>query len=272
MSRRLLLAVALLTACAGHPPAAPAGWSGADVVLLGEVHDNAEAHARRLTLLQEALAAGWRPALVMEQFDREHQMALTAGQRDCGEDIDCLIRAGAGAVDGGWHWAYYRPLLALAQRYRLPLVAANLSRADALRVMRGDMSVLTAHQRQRLERVPADLRNAQAQAVAEGHCHLLPERLLPGMARAQIARDLVMTDALSAHREHGAVLLAGNGHVRRDLGVPRWLPESLGVGFLERPRDPADGRYDQVVLVPAASRGDPCESLSPAPASHPPAP
>ncbi len=43
------------------------------------------------------------------------------------------------------------------------------------------------------------------------------------MAQAQFARDAVMADVLRRHSQRGAVLLAGNGHVRRDLGVPRWL-------------------------------------------------
>ena len=60
----------------------------------------------------------------------------------------------------------------------------------------------------------------------------------PLMARAQFARDAVMARALAAHAERGVVLLAGNGHVRRDIGVPRWLasPAPRLVGRLSRGR------------------------------------
>jgi len=65
----------LLGACT--TVASPVDWDprlrGDAVVLLGEVHDNAEQHRLRLAALQHAFASGWRPALAMEQFDREHQ-------------------------------------------------------------------------------------------------------------------------------------------------------------------------------------------------------
>jgi uncharacterized iron-regulated protein len=43
------------------------------VLLLGEVHDNAQGHKLRYELLRQRVEAGWRPAIVMEQFDRENQ-------------------------------------------------------------------------------------------------------------------------------------------------------------------------------------------------------
>ncbi|MEO6031952.1 MAG: ChaN family lipoprotein [Burkholderiaceae bacterium] len=91
------------------------------------------------------------------------------------------------------------------------------------------------------------------------------------MARAQMARDAVMADQVRRHAGRGVVLLAGNGHVRRDLGVPRWLadiaPERvLTVGFVEegdaQSRVPQSAqRFDAVVVAPRATRNDPCERL-----------
>jgi uncharacterized iron-regulated protein len=82
---------------------------------------------------------------------------------------------------------------------------------------------------------------------------------------AQVARDQFMARALQAHAEHGAVLLAGNGHVRRDIGVPRWMaPEarahSVSIGVLER--DGADdAAFDRVFRTAAQPRNDPCAGL-----------
>jgi hypothetical protein len=63
------------------------------------------------------------------------------------------------------------------------------------------------------------------------------------------------------------VLIAGNGHVRRDLGVPHALvamgvaPSSIAaVGYLE-PGQPPTG-FDRVDVAPAPDgRPDPCEGL-----------
>ena len=61
--------LALLGACAHPPP--PTLRFEQPVVLLGEVHDNAAQHALRLQAFEAWLASGARPALVMEQFDRD---------------------------------------------------------------------------------------------------------------------------------------------------------------------------------------------------------
>jgi uncharacterized iron-regulated protein len=77
-----------------------------------------------------------------------------------------------------------------------------------------------------------------------------------------------MAQRLREHASRGAVLIAGNGHVRRDLGVPRWLGDMppqrvFAVGFLERGTETPVGneQYDAVVLARRAWRKDPCEQL-----------
>jgi uncharacterized iron-regulated protein len=83
-----------------------------------------------------------------------------------------------------------------------------------------------------------------------------------------------MTAALLAAGAGGpAWLIAGNGHVRTDMGVPRLLrtvaPKKsvLAVGFLERGADGAlpdwteRQRYGIVVITPPAAREDPCAGL-----------
>jgi uncharacterized iron-regulated protein len=117
--------------------------------------------------------------------------------------------------------------------------------------------------------IDAAWREAQQREIASGHCNALPASLLPGMARAQFARDAVMAEALRRHASRGAVLLAGNGHVRRDLGVPRWLagldPARLwSVGFIEQDAAQAlAGAFDAQVLAAAAQRADACEGVRP---------
>ncbi|AXK38658.1 ChaN family lipoprotein [Crenobacter cavernae] len=233
-------------------------------VLLGEVHDNADGHRQRLEALARAVEAGWRPAIALEQFDRERQADLDAALKTCGHDADCVIRAGlggGGTEPSGWNWDFYRPVVALALRYDLPLVAANLSRADALRVMReGYAPVLGMGLAARLAAVPQDLAAGQRREVDAGHCGKLPASALPRMVDAQVARDAVMAGVVDANAARGVVLLAGNGHVRRDLGVPRWLvTTALSVGYVEQV--PAAGTYDAAVLIKGHPRADPCAGL-----------
>jgi len=259
-----LAATLALAACGSLPPAPT---PGASLWLLGEVHDNAEAHARRLQRLQQQLDAGARPALLMEQFDRERQpdidrlLQRPTGTTGAADEalIDRLVALGGGTA-GGWDWALYRPVLRLALQYRLPLVAANVSRADSRAVMRQGLAATGFD-----AAVPADLQQAQAQAIEASHCGQLDATQAGRMALAQVARDQFMARQLVARAGRGAVLLAGNGHVRRDVGVPRWLPPALRaqarvVGHVE-PGDPSATAYDEVVVAPAQPRGDPCAGM-----------
>jgi uncharacterized iron-regulated protein len=254
-----------LCACATTPVPTP---QPPRYLLLGEVHDHAEGHRLRLAVLQAYVEAGGRPAIAMEQFDTEAQPALSAAQERCGEEAACIIAA-AGTPEG-WDWAHYAPVINLAQRYGLPLLAANLSRDAAASLVRGKPvgGAADARLQRALETTPPEeVLALQTEAVRDAHCGLLPEAMLPRMARAQIARDQVMAEVL---REAGrpVVLLAGNGHVRRDIGVPRWLPAEgvEAVAYSEALSPP--GRYDREVLLPPLPREDACAALR---AAMPPA-
>src|SRR5262249_20557464 len=76
--------VASVAACAGRPGGA-AHIPDAPVLLLGEVHDNPDGHARRTALLAQRIERGWRPAIAMEQFDRERQEDLDRALSVCGD-------------------------------------------------------------------------------------------------------------------------------------------------------------------------------------------
>ncbi|QBY54760.1 ChaN family lipoprotein [Cupriavidus oxalaticus] len=267
----LAAAAALLTAgCAASgpsPAAVSAGFAGKPYVLLGEVHDNAAGQQQRLAALTRAVEQGWRPAIAMEQFDRERQPDIDRARKERPKDADYLIAQAGG---GAWQWPLYRPVVALALQYDLPLVAANLSRADAGKIVRGGLDGLfPAHEREKLGltgELPPDLVAAQTAVLDRGHCGNFPKAMLPGMLAAQAARDAVMARALRPYAQRGAVLIAGNGHVRRDVGVPRWLTGEAGkvvsVGYVESAA--ADGEFDMAVVVPAVARKDPCLQAVPA--------
>jgi uncharacterized iron-regulated protein len=243
--------------------------SGSSLVLLGEVHDNSEQHRLRAQVLRQAFEGGWRPVIVMEQFDLDHQADIDRARSERPSDAPYLIaQAGAAA---NWQWNDYQAFVALALQYRVPLLAGNLPRSTASRLAREDYTAVLGVERVRAWRL-ADAPDAAWQAAQEreidlGHCGALPQRLWPALARAQFARDAAMAYLLSQHASHGAVLLAGNGHVRRDFGVPRWLqrqgtPATLVVGFIERDTPPAGpGVYDAVVVTAPAKREDPCEAF-----------
>lgn len=271
--RRLLLggSALLLGACA-LPRSAALTLSGPGV-LLGEVHDNAEGHALRLAAFDAWLAGGARPALALEMFDRGDQPAIerlrgTAGTGAAGAQafVDAVLAArsapaGAASMRSGWHWPYYMPFVERALRHGLPLVAANVGRAEARALMRDG---LAAHGFDAA--VPDDILAAHAAAIEASHCGHVDAAMARRMALAQVARDQQMARAVEAHVGRGVLLLAGNGHVRTDVGAPRWLTASTrarceAIGVLEA--GDTTTAYDRIVQVAAQPRPDPCAGMPP---------
>ena len=266
---RSALIVLLLAACAQPPGTAPELQRRLDdalrarpVVLLGEVHDNAQQHALRAQALRSLLEAGARPAVLMEQFDRERQPELDRALAQPGATADAVIAAATPAATAmqGWDWVLYRPYVALAVEYRLPLVAVNVSRVETRRVLKEGLlaSGFDAS-------VPADIESTQARAIVDDHCGLIDVSQAGRMVLAQVARDQFMARAIEANADRGVVLLAGNGHVRRDVGVPRWLSaatraRSTAIGLLE-PGDPNAAAFDLALTTSAQARSDPCDAM-----------
>ena len=264
----LIAALAMLAGCAGKPPAvqpAAAPVANPQVLLLGEVHDNAQGQRQRYAELRQRVDAGWRPAIAMEQFDRESQSLLDEAQKGC-VDAACVIQVVGGPK---WDWQQYYPLIQLALDNQLPLIAANLSRNDASLVVRNGVAssfdaraVADYHLAAPL---PADIRAAQQREVVDGHCGMLPDFMVGGMVDAQVARDIWMAKLLLAQQPRDAVLIAGNEHVRKDIGVARWINIAApavtvhSIAYLEGAA-PA-GAYDATHQLAALTRPDPCASL-----------
>jgi uncharacterized iron-regulated protein len=243
-------ATALLAGCAAVSSIPPFEQP---LVLLGEVHDHPQQHALRAAALARHLATGARPALLMEQFDRQHQAAIDAAPRE----VEAIIAAGQGAPS--WNWSLYRPFIALAVEHGLPIVAVNVGRDEARQLMRNG---LAAHGFD--ARVPEDIAQAHTRRIVASHCGLVDTAMASRMALAQAARDQQMARSLAAHAERGAVLLAGNGHVRTDIGAPRWLAaadraRTVSIGVLEA--GDTDTAYDRWIVTAAHPRPDPCAAM-----------
>ena len=228
------------------------------VVLLGEVHDNVAQHALRLEAFEALLATGARPALAMEQFDRDKQPAIDRLLAQTPRpDADALIAAGQGA--SGWLWAQYRPFVALALQHGLPIVAANVGREETRKIIREGLAANGFD-----AAVPPAVLQRQAEGIEASHCGMLDKPMAQRMAQAQVARDQFMAQVVHAHAERGVVLLAGNGHVRTDLGVPLWLSPAVrarseAIGVLER--GDTGTAYDRRVFTAVQERPDPCEAM-----------
>jgi uncharacterized iron-regulated protein len=260
------------------------------LILLGEVHDNPAHHKLRARLIAEAVRAHpeWRPAVVFEQIDTDqqpalHQFATRVETGDASAAADELLRLLAWDKSGWPAAAIYKPLFEVVIAAKLPILAGSPPRERVRAVARGGMLQVAPSERARLgldDAMPAPLAEALNRELVDSHCGALPPQAIGSMAAAQRYRDAHLAEALlnAAQRQRSAILIAGNGHLRSDRGVPRQVRERapgrvLSVLLLEvsegetepagyLPRDP-EGRpaADLVIFTPRAERDDPCQSL-----------
>ncbi|WP_051013935.1 ChaN family lipoprotein [Pararhodospirillum photometricum] len=189
------------------PAALVARLAEADVVLLGERHDNPDHHAGQAFLYQALIDQGRRPALVMEMLDQGQEAAIMAAQAAPESAATALAWEERGWPDFAW----YAPVLRAAWTAGLPVTPGNLPRETIRAVVRaGQLPAGLDVSRPLPPQAQADLETE----LRDSHCGMLPEALLPGMVRAQRVRDAVMAEAVLRHRP--SVLIAGWGHTRRD--------------------------------------------------------
>jgi uncharacterized iron-regulated protein len=97
---------------------------------------------------------------------------------------------------------------------------------------------------------------------------MLPASAFKGMVNAQVARDVWMAKTIRENANHGLILLAGNGHVRKDIGVYHWLSSAerartQAFAYTEDEGDAPDALlFDRNVRVEPFERDDPCEAFA----------
>ena len=251
------------------PEALVARLAARRFVLLGEKHDNPDHHRLQAWVVRELIAAGRRPAVAFEMFRADQSEAIARHLASAPTDAHGL----GDALDwrrSGWPaWSMYEPIAAAALDARMPLVAANLSQSATSTIRRGGIAALDAATISRLgldRPLPDDVRARLAAEIDEGHCGQLPQSSMDNFIAVQRARDAHMAAVMREAGGDGAVLIAGAGHVRRDMGVPRLLPagEAASVAFLEvTPGTTTVGAqpYDYVWFTPRTDERDPCESF-----------
>jgi uncharacterized iron-regulated protein len=265
----------------------------ADVVLLGEKHDNPDHHRLQAWAIAAMAAAGRRPAVAFEMIPRDKAEAL-AGYLEAGGDAAGLGPALAWSETGWPDWALYRPIAEAALSAGLPLAASDLPEAKRGQISEQGIAALPDGlvARWALDRPwTAEMRDGLLQELSEAHCRVAPPAAFAGLAEVQRARDAAMADALLAAHEddtkerpgerpgertgEGAVLIAGKGHTRPDRGVPWYLrqraPElsALSVAFVEVEAGRADaatygefGGHDLIWFTPRLDDEDPCAKFA----------
>lgn len=259
----------------------------ADVLLLGEQHDQPLHHRGRGALLAWLGQQLGPLEVVAEHLPQGASLRLMPGLQPT-----ALLAAlsQAGFEPQGWAWPLHAPLFEGLAQGGHHLLGGNLPRALARQVAREGVQALPPALRTWVASAPLapPAQAALAQALLDGHCGHLSAARLPGMVAAQRGRDAAMAETVlqaqaALARPAPVVLLAGNGHVRNDFGVPQLLAQArpalrlLSVGLVmgDAPPAPSALPCDLAWVWPQASAAlgpDPCAGLAPRMAAPMPTP
>jgi len=258
-----LLALALPLRAGEIAPAALDALPPADVVVLGELHDNPAHHAN-----QARAVAALQPAALVFEMLTPAEAALVPGDRT----DRAAVAAATGWDASGWpDFAMYHPIFLAAPGARV--YGAEVERADARRAVTEGAAAVFGPDAARygLDRPlpPAEQAAREAEQFA-AHCEAMPVEMMGGMVAAQRLRDAALARAVvQALDETGGpvAVITGSGHARRDWGVPAVLVVAapgatvLAIGQVEADPGP-DAPWDMWLIADPAPRDDPCAAFT----------
>ena len=206
----------------------------ADVVVLGELHDNSHHHDRQARIVAQLAPT----ALVFEMLTGPQALANIPGGGS-----ETLETAFAWENSGWPDFSMYYPIFAAAPAARV--FGAAVPRDAARKAMHDGVAFafgIGAGSYGLTKPLNPDEQKAREALQMAAHCDVMPPEMLPAMVNIQRLRDAELAKmALRAFQLTGGpvVVITGNGHARLDWGMPVYLarvaPESENC-------DPGTGR------------------------------
>jgi uncharacterized iron-regulated protein len=233
-------------------------WTGAMILVLGEVHDNPAHHQTQARIVAEVQPM----AIVFEMIAPEQAEAANAVDR---ADPAALAAALEWEARGWPDFAMYYPIFvatpdAVIVGAALPGDMAGLAFESGAAAAFGPEAVMYG-----LMPLSHDIQTELEAEQATAHCGALPPEMLPGMVEVQRLRDAHFARVtVGALDQFGGpvVLITGSGHARTDRGVPAAIHSAwpdLGVWALGQWESATpDLPFDATNITAPVPRDDPC--------------
>jgi len=230
-----------------------------DVVILGEVHDNAAHHQ-----IQAELMIALAPKAVVWEM-------ITQSQADDLQGLQLSEAAKVSArldwANSGWpDFALYAPVFAAAQGAQqfggqVPRSVAGEVMEHGAAAFFGEKAAMFGLDVQ-LPEVEQQAREADQMV---NHCNAMPTEMLPMLVEFQRLRDASLANAVvhALQATGGPVaVITGNGHARNDRGVPVYLvkadPDLTVLSLGQSEGGQVAGSFDLVLDAAPIERPDPC--------------
>ena len=199
--------------------------AGADVIYIGETHDNPADHAYELYVLQGMIKRRISFAIGWEMFDKTQQASLDAWDRGAISLKELFRETG---FDKSWiiYSSVYAKILETAHRHKVRKLALNAPATLARKVARGES--LCKRERALLPRgfAASEVAYRHFVTMMGRHPGLAPNNLRTFFA-AQSLWDQTMAERIikfSGFRSGARLLvLTGRGHVAGGFGIPFYV-------------------------------------------------
>lgn len=272
----LLLSVGLAIAPPAPPPPAPglpvpaakyysnaglpaANWerelSLADIVYVGEKHDESEHHKVQAEVLKALHARKPGIAVGLEMISHDKQAALDDFIAGKTSEADFKLFWNK---EWGYNYSLYEPVLGYCLKNGVPLVALNAPRPVIVQIARGGLASLTPAQRALLpasvqESSDARYRDYTRKSIREHDPNMPPERE-KRMLEAMAAWNETMGEkTAAAAKDRPLLVIAGHGHLLYKAGIAESAARRGTGAFAVVLPFPLDG--------PAASTGEALKEL-----------
>lgn len=197
----------------------------ADVVFVGEEHDQFAHHLAQLDIIRGLVERGFKVAVGMEMFQRPFQEVLDKFIRGTITEKE-FLRQSEYFTRWGYDYVLYRPILRFCREKKIPVIALNLKKEISRKVARSGIDSLSEEEKSLIPK-SLDFSNEaykkRLKVIFDAH----EENQLANFecfCQAQILWDETMAESvvkyLEEHPGTKMVVLAGIGHIGFGYGIP----------------------------------------------------
>ncbi|MCW6036735.1 ChaN family lipoprotein [Spirulina subsalsa FACHB-351] len=208
----------------------------AQIVYLGEIHDNPDHHEQQLRIIEFLHQRNPKLAIALEMFQKPFQPVLD--RYLAGEISEEELREQS-EYDQRWgfDWEFYAPILRYAKAHQLPVIALNPPTEITRKVARNGLESLSGEDfdyippLNEIDTNQPEYREKIAQVFAQhgSHGHSLS---LDNFFAAQVLWDETMAHTIAEFwrnsPERQIIVLAGKGHIYQNYGIPSRVERRLG--------------------------------------------
>lgn len=210
-----------------------ANLSQADIIYVGEQHNDLRHHQIQLQVLKAIWKKDRRVAVGMEMFSRDYQPVLDSWSAGELEESDFLKKS-QWYANWRFPFRYYREILTFVRDNNIRLVALNLPGHIPARIATGGIDNLLPSDRRHLPK-DIDMSNEAhrdyLQKIFERH-HLPGRSSFDFFYQAQCVWEDKMAESIAENIDSGRmVVLVGNGHIIQKFGIPNRAFKRTGKPF-----------------------------------------